>query len=65
MVTVNKLPNVSDMHVGDIQKKLTIKQMMTVSKKKLSKHIEEITQTPICADNNYCKQLIDIWMKKK
>lgn len=64
-MTTNNLTNVSDINVGDKElKKLTIKQMRSASKKALSKHIEEITQTPVCADNNYCKQLIDIWMKK-
>ena len=45
-------------------KKLTIKQIEKSSKQKLSKHIEDITQTPICADNQYCKIIIDTWLKK-
>lgn len=62
-MTTKKLNYVSDIDVGDT-KKLTTQQMMSASKKALSKHIEDITQTQICVDNDYCKKLIDIWMKK-
>jgi len=44
--------------------KLTIKEIGRLSKRRLSKYIEDITQTPICADVNYCKALIELWMQK-
>lgn len=44
--------------------KLTIKEIRKLSKRGLSKYIENITQTPICADAAYCKTIVDLWIKK-
>jgi len=44
--------------------KLPISQIESMTLKQLAQYLEQITQTEICKDSNYCNQLLKIFLKK-
>lgn len=45
-------------------KKIPICELYKMNSKQLGGYITDITQTPICKDDLYCKKLIEIWRSK-
>jgi len=43
--------------------KIPISDLARLDKRALSIYLDEITQTPICKDENYCKELVKIFLK--
>jgi NADH/NAD ratio-sensing transcriptional regulator Rex len=44
--------------------KIKLSEIESMTSKELANYIEQITQTEICKDLNYCNQLIKIFLKK-
>ena len=46
-----------------IVQKIPIEELNKMSSSELSKHIEDITQTEICKDEEYCKKVVSLFVK--
>lgn len=44
--------------------KIPLEQIEKMTSSEISAYLEEITQTKICADAKYCKQLLAIFLSK-
>lgn len=44
--------------------KYTKEELEKMSRSEMAHYMVEITQTPICKDKNYCKLILNIWLKK-
>jgi hypothetical protein len=44
--------------------KIKLSEIESMTSKELTNYLEQITQTEICKDLNYCNQLIKIFLKK-
>lgn len=45
-------------------KKIPIEKLRKMSAKQIGKHIEDITQTPVCKDKTYCSNLLKLYTQK-
>jgi hypothetical protein len=43
--------------------KIPLSELARLDKRALSLYLESITQTDICKDENYCKELLKIFLK--
>lgn len=44
--------------------KYTKEELEKMSRSEMAHYMGEITQTDICKDKNYCKLILNIWLKK-